>query len=375
MKKLVAILLIAVMMLTLASCGEANNAAGKAELEALLAERNVPALLTRAEMLNLLQTEVYGTMPPKMEDQYFSVQENTIDNYCGGKAVHHKVFARGNINGKSYGFGFNVALPTTEGPHPFFIHIKFSANATDSQQPTEELIDNGFAVLSFNYEAVTSDDSDFTNGLAGVLYEDGVRPNDTDPGKIAMWAWAAQRVMDYAETRTDVLDLSRAVVCGHSRLGKTALLAAATDERFQFVYSNDSGCTGAALSRGKKGETIKVIHRTASYWFCKNYKKYVDKEDTLPLDQHYLLACVAPRKVLVGSASKDATADPISEQLSCLAASPAFENGFVYTGVAQVGDAFLEGDIAYHLREGKHAFTRQDWHRLIEFVNKHSEKK
>lgn len=374
MKKVVALLLIAAMLFTVTACGD-TNAASKAEFEQLLVERNVPELLSREEMLNVLQTQVYGKMPPAMEDQYFSVQENTIDNYCGGKAVRHKVFARGTINGKGYGFGFSVVLPTTEGKHPFFVHIKFSGNATDSQQPTEELVDNGFAVLFFNYEAVTSDDSDFTDGLAGVLYEDGVRANDDDPGKIAMWAWAAQRVMDYAETREDVLDLDRAIVCGHSRLGKTALLAAATDERFTFAYSNNSGCSGAALSRGKEGEDLERIHKTASYWFCKNYKQYIGKEETLPLDQHYLLASIAPRKVLVGSASEDKTADPISEQLGCLAASPAFENGFVYTGVAQIGDKFFDGDIAYHLRKGKHAFTRDDWHRLIEFVNLKTEKK
>lgn len=373
MKKILCVLLVMAMMLSLGACAS-DNSAGMAELQAMLDERDVPELLSREEMLNVLATEVYGKMPPKMEDQYFAVEENTISNYCGGKAVHHKVFARGTINGESYGFGFSVVLPTTEGKHPFFVHIKFSGNATDSQQPTEELVDNGFAVLSFNYETVTADNSDFTDGLAGVLYKDGVRENDDDPGKIAMWAWAAQRVMDYAETREDVLDLDRAIVCGHSRLGKTALLAAATDERFAFAYSNNSGCTGAALSRGKEGEDIDRIHKTASYWFCKNYKKYRNNEEALPLDQHYLLASIAPRKVLVGSASADATADPISEQLGCLAASPAFENGFVCSGVAEVGDAFFDGDIAYHLRKGKHAFTRDDWHRLIEFVNLKTEK-
>ena len=90
--------------------------------------------------------------------------------------------------------------------------------------------------------------------LPFILYKDGKRkPNDA--GKIAMWAWAAQRVMDYAQTLVDVLDLKNGVVCGHSRLGKTALLAAATDERFAFVYSNNSGCSGAAVTRKKQGET------------------------------------------------------------------------------------------------------------------------
>ena len=368
MKRIIALLLVVVMLVCCTACGE-KPAESTGELQALLDARNVPALKTRTEMLELLQTNVYGKMPPKMEEQYFSVQENTIDNYCGGKAVNHDIAVRGVLNGQQYGFKFRAAIPTTEGPHPFFIHIKFSNSSTDSQQPTEEIIDNGFAVLSFDYEAVTTDDSDFTNGMAGLLYPEGVRENNDDPGKIAMWAWAAHRLLDYAEENSDVFDMNKAVVCGHSRLGKTALLAAATDERFTHVYSNNSGCSGAALSRGKEGETVDRVYKNNSFWFCKNYNQYRKNEEALPLDQHYLLACVAPRKVLVGSASADKTADPISEQLACLAASPAFENGFDCDKVAEVGDKFFGGDIAYHLREGKHAFTRQDWHRIIEFVN------
>ncbi len=94
----------------------------------------------------------------------------------------------------------------------------------------------------------------------------------------------------------------------------------------------------------------------------------------MPFDQHYLLACIAPRKVLVGSAAKDSTADPISEQLACLAASPAFENGFVCDGVAKPGDEFFEGDIGYHMREGTHYFHREDWLKLIKFVEYHTNK-
>ena len=86
-----------------------------------------------------------------------------------------------------------------------------------------------------------------------------------------MWAWAAQRVMDYAIT-LDCLNKNRGTVCGHSRLGKTALLAAATDERFFCAYSNDSGCGGAAISRKKDGEKINDICKAFPYWFCDNYK-------------------------------------------------------------------------------------------------------
>lgn len=339
--------------------------------QGMLRERNLPKLLRRNEMLNVLLEEEYGHLPQKPTNLSWKVEENIVRNFCAGKAVLNKITITCQIGEKVFSFPFCLALPTAEGRHPFFVHINFRDSVPDRYMPTEELIDNGFAVFSLCYTDVTSDNGDFTNGLAGVLYENGERkPNDA--GKIAMWAWAAQRVMDYAQTLDDVLDLKNSIVCGHSRLGKTALLTAVTDERFAFAYSNDSGCSGAAITRKKNGEAVKDICKVFPYWFCENYKKYVDNEDNMPFDQHYLIASIAPRKVLIGSASEDCWADPVSEQLCCAAASDAFEKGFICEKFpAGNGDEFFEGNIGYHLRKGCHYFSREDWLKLIKFVNRH----
>lgn len=340
-------------------------------IEKLLEERKIPGLLSRQEMLDILMEEEYGHLPPKPEKISWEIKENYIRDFCGGKAIADKVTAVCVVNGKEFSFPFTVCIPTEGEKHPFFLHINFRDCVPDRYMPTEELIDNGFAVLSFGYEDVTKDNNDMTDGLAGVLYENGVR-KPADAGKIAMWAWAAQRVLDYAETLGDVLDFSRSVVCGHSRLGKTALFAGATDTRFQFIYSNDSGCSGAAITRGKEGEHVHVICGVFPFWFCENYKKYMGAEEGMPFDQHYLIAASAPRNVLVGSASEDLWADPVSEFLACVAAGPAF-GGFVHEDrLPKVGEAFFEGKIGYHLRKGLHDFARDDWHRLIEFVNSKS---
>ncbi len=342
-------------------------------LKEMLKERNVPDLKTREEMLDLIQSQLFGFMPQKPEKISFKVEEKVIPNFCAGNAVCNKVTAHCIIDGKKFSFPFLATLPTDDEKHPFFIHINFRSENPDRYMPTEELIDNGFAVFSLCYTDVTSDDCDFTNGLAGVLFPNGER-SDTDCGKIAMWAWAAQRVMDYAETLPEKLDLNCGTVCGHSRLGKTALLAGATDERFAFSYSNDSGCSGAAIARGtaEGGERVSDIWRRFSFWFCKNYEKYVNNENTMPFDQHYLVASIAPRKVLIGSASLDKWADPLSEILCCVASSDAFNNGFKYEDrPPQVDDKFFEGDLGYHMRKGLHYFSRLDWLRLIEFINLH----
>ena len=336
----------------------------------MLQERKIPRLFSREKMLAIMLENVYGNMPPTPNDISFEVEKDIIFNFCAGKAVCNKVTATCTLNNRVFSFPFYATLLTDRKKHPFFIHVSPRPDVPDRYQPTEELIDNGFAVLSFCYNDITKDNSDFTDGLAGVLYPDGVRQNNTDAGKLAMWAWAAHRVMDYAETISDVLDLNRSVVCGHSRLGKTALLTAATDTRFKFAYSNDSGCSGAAISRGNDGESIESICNFFPFWFCKNYYKYAKNEDKMPFDQHFLAAAIAPRFVLIGSAHLDLWANPKHEQLCCLAASPAFKNGFVCPDrFAEIGEEFFDGDIGYHLRRGTHYFSRQDWQKLIKFVN------
>lgn len=337
-----------------------------------IARRQIPALLSREQMLSVMLENVYGQMPPKPDEVHFDVGESLFSNFCAGKAICRRIVAHCKIGEKDFSFPFYATLPTVPGKHPFFVHINFRPDVPDRYQPTEELIDSGFAVLSFDYHDVTRDNCDLADGLAGVLYPNGKREKN-GAGKIAMWAWAAHRVMDYAESLPDVLDLCRAVVCGHSRLGKTALLAAATDERFAFAYSNDSGCAGAAITREKEGENVRRICEKFPYWFCENYWEFADRESEMPFDQHFLVASIAPRRVLIGSASEDLWADPSSEQLCCFAASPMFERGFACPDrYAEIGDAFLDGDIGYHLRRGKHYFSREDWKRLIEFVKLHS---
>lgn len=340
-------------------------------LTELLSERSLPFLLSKDEMLEILLENEYGRIPAPPESITFEIQENYIKNFCAGKATFQKITAECTIGEKIFSFPFYAAVPTKQGKHPFFVHINFRDCVPDIYMPTEELIDNGFAVLSFGYNDVTTDDGDFTNGLAGVLYKNGKRkPNDA--GKIAMWAWAASRVMDYAHQYPDIFDLECAVVCGHSRLGKTALLCGACDERFKFTYSNDSGCSGAAITRSKVGETVADITRKFPYWFCENYYKYANKENEMPFDQHYLISCIAPRRVLIGSAALDKWADPDSEFLCCFASSSAFENGFACEDrLPQPGEQFFKGNIGYHLRYGTHYFSREDWNKLIKFINLH----
>ena len=338
-------------------------------LKEIIDSLELPPLCEREKMVDTLLCQEYGYLPPEPESVEFQVEDNAkkYKNLFGGKATKQDLTITTRFDNKTFSFPCEVFIPNGEGKKPFFVYIAFATALSSVYTPYEEIIDNGFGVIKFCYNDVTSDDADFTNGLAGILYQDGKR-GPTDAGKISMWAWAAHRAMDYLET-LDCVDLDRVTVCGHSRLGKTALLAGATDTRFACAYSNDSGCSGAAISRKKVGEQISDICKHFPYWFCENYYQYINNENAMPFDQHWLIASIAPRRVYVASASEDTWADPKNEFLSCVAAASAFENGFVCEDrIADVGDTYHDGDVGYHLRDGRHYMSRYDWQKAIDFI-------
>ncbi len=350
-------------------------------IEKLLEARKLPCLPVlpreewisrREELIRMLSEQEYGftpQAPASVEAEILS----SDDNAFAGKALQQRVRLSFETPSGTFSFPVDFVTPKKAVPAPLFISIAFRPEIPDRYLPMEEIIDHGYAVANFCYNDVTRDTAD-ESGISTCYPRD----EKTGWGKIGMWAFAASRVMDYAVTRSDI-DKNRVAVVGHSRLGKTALWCGAQDERFSMVISNDSGCSGAAISRGKIGEDIAAITRDDRfhYWFAGNYKAWAGKEYEAPFEQHMLLSLIAPRRLYVCSAVEDSWADPESEFLCCAAASPVWGvyslDGLVSPDQLPAADSALhEGYIGYHLRSGTHFISRTDWLRFIEYRDRHN---
>jgi len=345
----------------------------------------------RNEILRLFETQVYGRRPNDAIAMRFRVTE--VRDVLEGKGRRKRIQVDFSDRGKSFpGFAIHLILPRAVRRAPAFVGMHLFDTAAAEPVPgklleadvgrplpgkhlLETILARGYAIATLDAKDFCPDDKEkFREGVLAHLYPSrSGRPGPEEPGAIATWAWGLSRALDYLNCDPGI-DPRRVAVIGHSRMGKTALWAGAQDQRFALVISNDSGCGGAALSRRNFGETVKRINRAFPHWFCQNFTKYDDHEDQLPVDQHELIALVAPRPVYVASAVDDGWADPRGEFLAAAGADAVYR----LLGKAGLGLSAPPplnqpggGSIGYHIRAGKHALTDFDWLLYLDFADRH----
>jgi hypothetical protein len=331
----------------------------------------------RAEILDLFRDTVYGRSPGKPDkfDYYITHNPGAMD----GDAAHRLVGIVSEHGGKTHTFELSLFLPNTVDKAPVFLFINNrQPSLTDPTRkeksgfwPAEQMIARGYGMATFHYATVAPDDKDQFRTGAMQLYQGG--GSQPTWGALAAWAWGASRAMDYLVTDPRV-DAERVAVVGHSRGGKAALWAGAEDPRFAMVVSNESGEGGAALSRRVYGETVERINTAFPHWFTAAYKGFNTRVADLPVDQHMLLALIAPRALYVASADQDLWADPRGEFLSLAASSPAFalfgEPAIAADAMPALETPLVVGRRGYHVRRGDHDLTPYDWERFADFADR-----
>jgi dienelactone hydrolase len=364
-----------------------------------------------AELKQLVLHYEYGTIPPPAKFAVKVVREDKAA--LGGKATLREItLALERPEGAQ--INLLVVVPNRRtGPAPVFLGLNFNGNlalladpkigvpagwkskkfATADQARGSEAegwaieasIDRGYAVASFWNGDVVPDDKDAAEAVFRKFRGEGQEVRGAaDTATIAVWAWCFHRAVDYLVT-DPAIDANRIAVVGHSRNGKTALLAGAFDPRIALIIPSQAGCGGSAPARvspelaklNENGrptaETVAVINKAFPHWFSGNFKGFNEAPEKLPFDQHALIALCAPRPVLLSNAAEDLWANPAGQFEMLRAADPVYRlvagDGLGATAMPEMGK-LLPSRLGYFIRPGKHSMAPEDWAAWLDYADR-----
>lgn len=334
--------------------------------------------IRKPEIVQAFADEMYGQLPNDFEEIAF--QEKVITHHpYSDFTIYKNVQIIVSRNGNIQIIPLHLFTPKGgRGPFPVVLLISHRKvedlinNKEDQFFDIQQITQMGYVAAIFDVEHVSPDDKDrFADAILTTLYPEQMQLPNGMRG-LGAWAWGAMRAMDYFE-HDPWIDPAKSAVVGHSRGGKAALWCGVNDARWSITYSNESGCGGAALSRRKFGETLGRINTVFPYWFTDNFDAYNGIEEKLPFDQHQLIASIAPRGVYVASAMEDLWADPKGEYLSLKLASTVYRQ--LYDIEIDLPEEHVFAPhfhhatpLGYHLREGKHNLTGEDWKKFLDFT-------
>lgn len=244
-----------------------------------------------------------------------------------------------------------------------FIFGKYIALA-----PIEQYFDRGYAYASFYASELVPDSNGAAQAVMAQLTTDG---SPAPTGALSAWAYGFSAALTHLEADPRI-DPTKTALFGHSRHAKSALLAAAWDDRVDAVFAHQAGFGGASLSRSRTGEGVKRITKNYGYWFDPAYASYARRLDEIPVDQHQLIALVAPRPVLLGNARRDVWSDPNSSFRAAAAADRVYElYGVEGFDQAELKDTVPEAELSFYMRVGGHGVQQEDIDAMLNFFDAH----
>lgn len=336
----------------------------------------------RREILGIFEREVYGRMPPKPDVMEFELVSEKLTEDSFAVERRYRQWFRADRSGPC--IDWIVFVPRhTKKPCPVIVHLNYNGNDLIASGrtnhfilPLGEFTARGYAFMSANYTQITSDGPGRPGDSFDGVFElwgkrDFAKTDNT--GTIMAWAWGLCRGLDIAQKISDI-DATRNMVIGSSRLGKAALLAAAFDERFKVCVANQTGAIGVQLMKRDYGENISIQRAMFPWWYCSGVWKWAGREKEMPFDQNLLLACIAPRALLL-ECFASTWYDPVGEFLSAKAASPAWElltgTGLGLDGWPQpYDDMAVRPPFGYVRRTEGHGLSPYDWRWALDFADK-----
>ncbi len=355
------------------------------------------------ELLNFFRNEVYGKVPEKPAAMSFELIESdslVLNGVATRKQVD--VLFEGGVVGQK--MTILPYLPNKQSEVvPIFLGLNFNGNQTiiadknilltdawvnnksigvvenksmedsrgtaASQWPLELILKNGFGVATIHAGDIAPDFKEGYKQEIQLNYPE-LQYKPDNFSTMGAWAWRLSRAMDYLETDAQI-DAHKVILFGTSRLGKAALWAGATDDRFAMVVSNESGAGGAKLYHHTYNEDIAQISRVFPHGYSTNFQKYAGRDNQLPFDQHLMMSLIAPRPLLIASTTEAYVCDPYGEFLGALATSPVYE--FLGEKPLPINAYPLEntpayGRIGYYVRSGKHNILQYDWEQFFAFA-------
>lgn len=356
----------------------------------------------RPELLRLFQHYMYGFAPPapRIEARVTKSQDGLFDGAARLKEIEIRFV---DLPDAAPRLHVALFLPTAaKGPVPVFLGINKCGNqetttadaitinpqawkhANCKKDPerggdadfwcVDYILSRGYGFATFHESDLDPDQHDWTDGIH-PFYPNLPQPKDSQWGTIAAWAWGFSRAADYLVTDADV-DAKRIAVIGHSRRGKTALLAGALDERFALVVPHQSGTGGMALSRASQQETVERINRVFPHWFNDAFNQFSGHEDKLPFDQHCMAALIAPRPLLDTEGAQDPWANYPRSLDSLQGADPVYKllgvTGIKGTGLVQDGESMTgpnAGRLVQLRLNQKHTLNHAYWERILDYAD------